>query len=243
MSDSIKKTEETIVHLEILRDGETMEFDVECKDINIPTVEGQYLEGEDGIGYISISQFNDTTPQQFRDTLKSLQDTGELKGLILDVRNNGGGSVTAVTEIAEEFLPAGDHIFWTQERKDEEVVDSTNESPLELPVVMLVNENSASASEILAGALHDNGVATLVGTTTFGKGIIQTVFSLSDGSAVKVTTARYQSPDRHEIHEKGIAPDIEVEMSNDDPMAIYSLDQKEDSQLEAAVSEMKKQLQ
>ncbi|HIZ77515.1 MAG TPA: S41 family peptidase [Firmicutes bacterium] len=243
VSDSIKKTEETIVHLEILRDGETMEFDVECKDINIPTVEGQYLEGEDGIGYISISQFNDTTPQQFRDTLKSLQDTGELKGLILDVRNNGGGSVTAVTEIAEEFLPAGDHIFWTQERKDEEVVDSTNESPLELPVVMLVNENSASASEILAGALHDNGVATLVGTTTFGKGIIQTVFSLSDGSAVKVTTARYQSPDRHEIHEKGIAPDIEVEMSNDDPMAIYSLDQKEDSQLEAAVSEMKKQLQ
>ena len=132
VSDSIKKTEETIVHLEILRDGETMEFDVECKDINIPTVEGQYLEGEDGIGYISISQFNDTTPQQFRDTLKSLQDTGELKGLILDVRNNGGGSVTAVTEIAEEFLPAGDHIFWTQERKDEEVVDSTNESPLEL---------------------------------------------------------------------------------------------------------------
>ena len=87
------------------------------------------------------------------------------------------------------------------------------------------------------------GVATLVGTTTFGKGIIQTVFSLSDGSAVKVTTARYQSPDRHEIHEKGIAPDIEVEMSNDDPMTIYSLDQKEDSQLEAAVSEMKKQLQ
>ena len=72
--------------MEILRDGETMEFDVECKDINIPTVEGQYLEGEDGIGYISISQFNDTTPQQFRDTLKSLQDTGELKGLILDVR-------------------------------------------------------------------------------------------------------------------------------------------------------------
>ncbi|MEE0776674.1 MAG: S41 family peptidase [Bacillota bacterium] len=242
VSDSIKKTEEGTIHLEVLRDGETMEFDVECKEIDIPTVEGQYLEGEDGIGYISISQFNDTTPQQFKAALESLQSGGELKGLILDVRNNGGGSVAAVTEIAEEFLAAGDHIFWTQERKDEDVVNSQNESPLNLPVVMLVNENSASASEILAGALHDNDVATLVGQTTFGKGIIQTVFSLQDGAAVKVTTARYQSPDRHEIHEKGIKPDVAVEMKDDDPMAIYSMDQAEDAQLAAAVAEMKKKL-
>lgn len=242
VSDSIKVDDGDTVHLEIQRDDEKMEFDIEYGTIDVPTVESQYLEGEDGIGYISISQFNNTTPQQVTASIEELQGSGELKGIILDVRNNGGGSVTAVTEIAETFLPAGAHIFWTLDRKQEDVVDSNNESPLELPVVMLVNGNSASASEILAGALHDNQVATLVGETTFGKGIIQTVFSLQDGAAVKVTTARYQSPDRHEIHEKGIDPDIVVEMPNDDSQAIYSMDTEKDPQLAAAVDELMKKI-
>lgn len=242
VAQEVKSGDSDTIEMEVDRQGEKLSFTIERTEITIPTVEGEFLEGEDGIAYISISQFNDKTPTDLTDTITALQNTGNIQGIILDVRNNPGGSVPAVVDVAETFLPADDYIVWVLEKSAESSYRSENTNPLSVPVVMLINENSASASEILAGALQDNGVATLVGTNTFGKGIIQTVYSLRNGGAVKITTAQYLSPNKTVIHEVGIAPDIEVEAEFEDPLALYSKDAAEDNQLEAAITELKKNL-
>ncbi|MEG1868596.1 MAG: S41 family peptidase [Clostridiales bacterium] len=243
VSKAVKDAATKTIHIEISRDKETKEFDVKRTTIDIPTVDGQYIKNEDGIAYISISQFNDVTPTDLKKTIAELQKTGELKGIVLDVRNNPGGSVPGVVEVAQTFLPADDYILWVLEKSDKTSYKSKNTNPLSVPMVMLINENSASASEILAGALKDNGVATLVGTTTYGKGIIQTVYSLRDGGAVKITTAQYLSPKKHKIHKVGVKPDVKVKASSDDPLTIYSVDATKDNQLSTAISELKKKMQ
>ncbi len=242
VSQKIKNAAEDTIEMEVDRDGETLEFSIARTEITIPTVEGEFLKDQDGIAYISISQFNDMTPTELNDIITQLQSEGEIKGLILDVRNNPGGSVPAVVDVAETFLPADDYIVWVLEKSEETYYQSENTNPLAVPIVMLINENSASASEILAGALQDNKAATLVGKNTFGKGIIQTVYSLRDGGAVKITTAQYLSPNKNTIHEVGVAPDIEIDDNSGDPLAIYSKDTEQDSQLAAALEELKKQL-
>ncbi|MGN0963245.1 MAG: S41 family peptidase, partial [Clostridia bacterium] len=193
----IKRGEESHFVMEVRRDGEILTFEMDRRHIDIPSVDGSFLEGQEGIAYISISTFADNTPTELEETIASLEEQGTIRGILLDLRNNPGGSVAAVLQVADTFLSQGDHILWVEEKDNETVYDAENTNPLAYPMVVLVNENSASASEILTGALKENDRAAVVGTTTFGKGIIQTIYSLYDGAAVKVTTAEYLSPDKN----------------------------------------------
>ncbi|HMM07013.1 MAG TPA: S41 family peptidase [Clostridiales bacterium] len=238
----IKTGDEAHFTIEMLRDGETLTFEVERAAIDIPSVDGRFLEGEDGIAYISISTFAENTPAELSNTISSLAEKGTINGIILDLRNNPGGSVSAVVQIADMFLADNEHILWVESKDGEDVYDAQNTNPYAYPLVMLTNENSASASEILAGAFQDNQRATLVGNTTYGKGIIQTVYSLGDGAAIKVTTAEYLSPDKNKIHEIGVTPDVEIDLGSSDISLIYSLDPTKDVQLKTAIDTMNKKL-
>lgn len=205
----IKGEEGTTVHLKLLREGETdyLDFDVERRQVEIPTVEYQMLEGK--IGLIQISEFSDNTSQQFDDAIKDLQEQG-MEAMIVDLRDNPGGVLTAVCDMLDEILPAGTMVYTEDKYGNRSDYDS-DESCLDIPMAVLINENSASASEIFAGAIKDYEYGTLIGTTSFGKGIVQSIIPLEDGSAVKVTMAKYFTPKGNYIHEKGIAPDIELE--------------------------------
>ncbi len=237
----IKGSDLAKVHLVIERDGEQLEYDVERRDIEIPTVEGTLIDPQNGIGYISISMFSALTPEDFIEEYNELNDEVPLDGLILDLRNNPGGSVPAVVSVAEQFIGLDEKIVWMQDRSGETFIASQNSNPIAVPVVVLINENSASASEILAGALKDHEIAVLVGVTSFGKGIVQSIFALRDGAAIKLTTARYLTPNRTDIHEKGIEPHVEVPLAGDDSFVIYSLDPEEDNQLAKALEILQKE--
>ena len=230
----VKGEEGTTVHLTIYREGESdyLEIDVERRKIESPTVNYEMLEND--IGYIQITEFDDVTTDQFTEALAVIKGSGA-KGLILDLRGNPGGSLNVVVDIAREILPKG-LIVYTEDKygeRDEYNCDGRKE--LEIPLVVLVNGNSASASEILAGAIKDYGKGTLIGTTTFGKGIVQRVLPLTDGTALKLTISSYYTPNGNNIHGVGIEPDIVCEFDGD---AYY--DEGVDNQLEKAVEEMEK---
>lgn len=225
---NIKGLEGTQVHLTIYREGEKdyLEFDVERKKIESPTVEHEMYEGK--IGYIQITEFDDVTVDQFTEALATLRGQG-MKGLILDLRANPGGNLSAVVEIAKQMLPKG-LIVYTEDRegnRTEYSCDGTKQ--FDLPLVVLVNGYSASASEILAGAIKDYGIGELIGTTTFGKGIVQRVISLSDGTALKLTVSSYFTPNGNNIHGIGIEPDEVYEFDGD-----RYYDEGYDNQLEHA---------
>ncbi|MBQ2763980.1 MAG: PDZ domain-containing protein [Firmicutes bacterium] len=243
IASMIKTGEESHFVMEVRRDGEMLTFEMDREHIDIPSVEGSFLEGQQGMAYIAISNFAQNTPLELSDTIAELEKEHPINGIILDLRNNPGGSVESVIAVANLFLSQGDHIMWVEEKKKETCYDAENANPLAYPVVVLVNENSASASEILSGALKENNRATLVGVTTFGKGIIQSVYTLSGDVGVKVTTAEYLSPEKNKIHEVGVTPNIEVEMASDDVSAIYSLDPTIDNQLAEAIKALGKQIQ
>ncbi|MFI3236885.1 MAG: S41 family peptidase [Lachnospiraceae bacterium] len=222
----VKGEENTFVHLTLVRDGEEIEVDVERRKIESPTI--SYEIYEDGIGYIYISQFDDVTVDQFAEALAVLKGN-DIEGLIIDVRGNPGGNLFTVVDIADMLLDEG-LIVYTQDNygnRDDYSSDSTHK--YEDPVVMLINGNSASASEVLAGALKDYEAATLVGTTTFGKGIVQTLRKLADGTALKLTTSAYYTPNGNNIHGIGILPDVEVEFDSEGYLADGT-----DNQLEVA---------
>ena len=230
----VKGEEGTTVHLTIYREGESdyLEIDVERRKIESPTVNYEMLEND--IGYIQITEFDDVTTDQFTEALATIKGSGA-KGLILDLRGNPGGSLNVVVDIAREILPKG-LIVYTEDKygeRDEYNCDGRKE--LEIPLVVLVNGNSASASEILAGAIKDYRKGTLIGTTTFGKGIVQRVLPLTDGTALKLTISAYYTPNGNNIHGVGIEPDIVCEFDSD---AYY--DDDVDNQLERAVEEMEK---
>ncbi len=230
----IKGEEGTIVHLTIYREGEEdyLEMDVVRKQIESPTV--KYEMKDNGIGYIQITEFDEVTYDQFVEALSVIKGN-EAKGLILDLRSNPGGSLSVVVDIARQILPEG-LIVYTEDRsgkRTEYSCDGDNE--LKIPLVVLVNGNSASASEILAGAVKDYGKGTLVGTKTFGKGIVQRILPLTDGTALKLTVSAYYTPKGNNIHNIGIEPDIECEFDAD---AYY--DKGVDNQLERAVEEVKR---
>lgn len=230
----VKGEEGTTVHLTIYREGESdyLEIDVERRKIESPTVNYEMLEND--IGYIQITEFDDVTTDQFTEALATVKGSGA-KGLILDLRGNPGGSLNVVVDIAREILPKG-LIVYTEDKygeRDEYNCDGRKE--LEIPLVVLVNGNSASASEILAGAIKDYGKGTLIGTTTFGKGIVQRVLPLTDGTALKLTISSYYTPNGNNIHGVGIEPDIVCEFDSD---AYY--DNDVDNQLERAVEEMER---
>lgn len=208
----IKGEEGTTVELTIYRDGEYLDVTVERRKVEVPTVSQEMLE--DGMAYIQITEFDDVTPGQFADALQSARNSG-MKGLIMDLRGNPGGSVTAVVEIARMLLPEG-LVVYTEDKygkRDEYTCDGSNE--FDLPLVVLVDGNSASASELLSGAIQDYQKGTLVGTTTFGKGIVQQILTLRDGSAIKITISSYYTPAGRNIHGTGIEPDVVCEFDGE----------------------------
>lgn len=232
----VKGEEGTVVHLTIIREGETdyLEMDVTRRQIESPTV--NYEMYDNGIGYIQIREFDDVTTDQFTEALAVIKGS-DAEGLILDLRGNPGGSLPVVVDIARMILPEG-MIVYTEDKygeRDEYTCDGKNE--LNIPLVVLVNGNSASASEILAGAIKDYGKGTLIGTTTFGKGIVQRVLPLTDGTALKLTISAYYTPKGNNIHGIGIEPDIECEFDAD---AYY--DDGVDNQLDRAIEEMEKMI-
>ena len=228
----IKGEEGTTVHLTLYREGEAdyLEVDVVRKQIESPTVNYEMLN--DQIGYIQITEFDDVTVDQFAEALAAIKGS-DADGLILDLRSNPGGSLSAVVDIARQILPKG-LIVYTEDRSGEKVeYNCKGDNELQMPLVVLVNGNSASASEILAGAIKDYGIGTLVGTTTFGKGIVQRILPLTDGTALKLTVSAYYTPKGNNIHNIGIEPDIECEFDGD---AYY--DEGFDNQLDRAVEEL-----
>ncbi len=232
----VKGPEGSIVKLTILRqnEAEPVELEVKRQEIESPTVNHKTLEG--GISYIQITEFDEITVDQFKDAFTKEKENG-MNGLILDLRDNLGGNLLAVTDIARMLLPKG-IIVYTEDKngkRDEYTCDGTQE--IKTPMVVLVNGNSASASEILAGAIKDYQKGTLLGTTTFGKGIVQRIISLSDGSAVKLTVSKYFTPNGNNIHKVGIAPDEELKLDTE----AYIKDGK-DNQLDRAIEIIKNKL-
>lgn len=230
----IKGEEGTTVHLTIYREGEKnyLEMDVVRKQIESPTVNYEMLENN--IGYIQITEFDDVTVNQFEEAMQAVQGAGAA-GLILDLRSNPGGSLSAVVDISRQLLPEG-LIVYTEDRSGERVEYSCDgDREIRMPLVVLVNGNSASASEILAGAIKDYGKGVLIGTTTFGKGIVQRILPLTDGTAIKLTVSAYYTPKGNNIHNIGIEPDIVCEFDGD---AYY--DDGYDNQLDMAVKELSK---
>ena len=253
VNNYVKGEENTEVTLTVFRPSVNDYLDITMtrKNVEVPTVEHQMLTGD--IGYVLITQFEMVTAQQFKDAVKDLESQG-MKKLMIDLRSNPGGVVDSAVSIAAYMLPEGDILTTRYKNGQEDVyrtkdkklrVDSSqeggfpqypvlDEDELDIPIAILVNENSASASEILAGAMKDYGRATLVGTTTFGKGIVQNLYPLKDGSAIKMTVAKYFTPSGYDLHEKGIEPDVEVELDAElAAKGYYTLE--EDNQVQKAI--------
>jgi len=198
----------TKVKITIFREStsETFEAEVTRKNIDVPTINSELLE--DNIGYIRIGEFDRVTYDQYTNALDNLKKRGA-KRLIIDLRNNPGGLLDTVVKITDTLVPKG-IITYVEDKYGEKTYEYSDDNCINMPLVILVNGNSASASEVLSGAVKDFGVGKLVGETTFGKGIVQNIFKLSDGSGIKVTIAKYYTPNGICIHGKGIKPDYEI---------------------------------
>ena len=214
-------------------EGKDYEFIIIREIINVPSVDASVLDEVPGTGYIKLNQFHTQSAREVTDSLNNLVGENHIKGLILDLRDNGGGEFTASISIASLFLENGLEVVSVADSYGNKKVHQASGQSVDLPLVVLVNGNSASASEILAGALQDNGRAVLVGEQTFGKGLVQTIFQLPDGGALQLTTQKYYTPKGTDINQIGITPDYIVESSEDDT---------QDLQLQKAVELIKKQL-
>lgn len=186
-----------------------------------------HMEGD--IGYIQISFFDINTGEEFEENLKSVIDNGA-KGLIIDLRQNGGGITTSCEQVADMLLDKDKVIYYTRDKKGNEKYHKTSKNGIELPITVLIDEGTASASEILSAALRDNNRAVLIGKKTFGKGLVQQTVNVGDGSMLKVTVERYFTPSGIDINQKGIEPDYEVELGEDN---------KTDTQLQKAIEILK----
>ena len=224
----IRGKEGSSVHLIIDRDGEKeqLEFDVERRKVDIPTVDSRMLS--DQIGMIEIAEFGEATAKDFKKAVKELQASG-MEKMIVDLRDNPGGMLDSVTEILDAILPEGLIVYTEDKYGNRQEIRSDAENYLDLPMAVLINGNSASSSEIFAGAIRDHNYGTLIGTTTFGKGIVQSVRPLQDKSAVKLTTAKYFTPKGENIHGTGIEPDIQLKY-----------DYMKDNQVRKAMKELNK---
>ena len=223
----IKGDKGTTVNLEIRRGSQTLTFTVERAEVNVKTVDHKMMD--DHIGYIIISQFDEVTTKQFKEALEDLQQQG-MSGLIIDIRSNPGGLLNSVVDILDGILPDGLIVYTETKSGTRKEYKGSNSNELKVPLAVLVNEDSASASEIFAGAVQDYGKGAIIGTKTFGKGIVQTIQPMTDGSAVKYTIAKYFTPKGQDIHGNGVTPDIEVTLPDD---AVS------DVQYEAAVNYLK----
>ncbi|MFN2388044.1 MAG: S41 family peptidase [Actinomycetota bacterium] len=207
----IKGLEGTEVELDIDRSGKMLAFTVTRKTIELPNLIAEMQGGD--LGYVQLFGFARGAGEQLRSEVARLVDHGA-RGLVLDMRNNGGGLFSEAIEVASVFIEEGEIVTY-RERSEEDVVYEAEGDAFELPVVVLVNEGTASASEIVAGALQDTDRATIVGVETFGKGSVQQVVPLLDSSALKITSAAYLTPDGHDLNGDGIDPDIEVDAGAD----------------------------
>ena len=234
-SNAIKGEEGTTVKLEILRDGETKELEVERRKIVVSHIVEKKF---DNIGYLLIEDFDGGCAKEFEEKYKELESQG-IDRLIIDLRNNGGGVVDEAVSIADMLLDKDDTILITKDKKgNEEITKSEHNPTITMPVVVLTNGYSASASEILVGALQDNERATIVGTKTYGKGVIQEVDRLNDGSGLKITIEEYYTPNKNEINKVGIEPDEEIELS-DEVKEQGTYTDEEDNQLQKAIEIIK----
>lgn len=230
----IRENKDKTIVLTVFRENEekSREISVDVTDVELPSVFGEMLDKK--TGYIQITQFTGVTPQQYKDMFAELKDKG-MERLVIDLRDNPGGLLTSVCDILREILPEG-LIVYTEDKdgnREEETCDGKNK--LNMPLAVLVNENSASASEIFAGAVQDHGVGTIVGTTTYGKGVVQELRQLSDGSAVKLTVSNYYTPNGNSINKVGIKPDVEVKLAS----VLLNKDEithEEDNQLQEALN-------
>lgn len=231
----------TEVTIQILRKNtnETLEMKMKRAVVVMESVSHRMINGD--IGYISISGFKENTYEQFKTGLDALQENG-MKGLILDLRDNPGGLVKSVYQIGEELLPEGTMVYTMDKQENREDLECDGEF-LDIPLVVLVNENSASASEILAGAVKDRERGTLVGMQTFGKGLVQRLFTLPDGSGLNVTIQKYYTPSGVSIHGVGILPDETVQLPEKYlTAALTSIPEGEDTQLQKALEILKEEI-
>jgi carboxyl-terminal processing protease len=232
----IRGEEGTTVDVTVLHEGENeySTITIERRKIENHTVEYEMLE--DGIGYIQISEFDDVTTEQFKKGMDELTAQGMQK-VIVDLRDNPGGSLSTVIDVLDTVLPKGIYTYLVDKYGNRQNYRGENNAKYDCPMVVLVNGNSASASELFTGAVHDYDRATIVGTTTFGKGIVQQVFSLGDGTGMKVTMAKYYTPNGVCIHKTGITPDYEVEL--DEGEYASTVAHEDDEQLLKAIELLK----
>lgn len=237
VADMIRDSTKDQALLTVHRQGvdQPLELSVEISDVELPSVFSEMLESK--IGYIRITQFMEVTPAQFEKAFQELKSRG-MEKLLIDLRGNPGGLLTSVCSILNDILPEGLIVYTEDKYGNRQEERSEGKSPLDIPLAVLVNENSASASEIFAGAVKDYEIGTIVGTTTFGKGVVQELHPLNDGSAVKLTVSNYYTPKGHSIHEVGIEPDVEVKPD----LALLNKEEithEEDNQLQEALKILK----
>lgn len=235
----MKGEEDTNVKITVRRmeeDGknfEDIDMDVARRDVKVDTIDESLMEVRDNkIGYIHIKSFDDVTGEDFEDSYKKLKDAG-MEGLVLDLRNNPGGSLDVCLDIADKFLDKG-VIVTTEDKNGEVITEESDEGKDDIPMTVLVNENSASASEILSGALKDRDRAKVIGKKTFGKGIVQKLFPLDDGSGAKITISEYHTPSGAKINKVGVEPDIEVE-NTEESLEISKKNFSKDDQFKKAL--------
>lgn len=226
----IKGDKGTSVTLEVIRGTERLTFSAVRDAVEAKTV--SYTLLDNNIGYLSISQFEEVTTKQFKAAVEDLQSQG-MKGLVIDIRNNPGGLLDTVVGMLKYMLPDGLIVYTEDKQGNRKEYKGQDNDEFNLPLAVIVNGNSASASEIFAGAIQDYGKGTIIGTQTYGKGIVQTVKPLTDGSAIKLTIAKYFTPKGQDIHGKGVTPDMVVE---------YDTDADVDTQLDAAIKNVEAQI-
>ena len=262
VQEHIRGEEGTYVDLTVLRNGEEISMHVQRRMVEVATVEHRMLE--DNIGYILVTQFDTVSGDQFMEAVDDLESQG-MERLVIDMRDNPGGVLEACVQMAAYVLPddkfdgtilktadkngMGDRYFSEGGKVRYKADDGFNRSnffpiednhELDVPIAVLINGQSASAAEVFAGALQDYGKAELVGVTSFGKGIVQSVIPLYDGSAIKLTTSHYYTPAGHDLHGQGLKPDVEVELELDEELiGTYDIPVEKDNQLQKAIEVLK----
>ncbi len=236
----IKGEEGTKAEITIIREGETdpIEYSITRRMIEVPTIEYEMLDNK--IGYIYVSEFDEVTAEQFRKAIDDLDSQGQV-GLIVDIRDNPGGLLDTVVNMLDRMLPEGLIVYTEDKYGTREEEKSDNKEQFKKPLAVLINGNSASASEIFAGAIQDYNLGTIVGTTSFGKGIVQSIIPLFDGTAIKVTVSKYFTPKGKNIHGIGIAPDVEVKLDDKLKQKVV-IEKKDDNQLQKAINIIEEKL-
>lgn len=236
VSNKIKGEEGTKVTIELLRGSENIKYELTRSKVKVNQVEGKVISND--IGYIKFTSFDETTAEDFKKQYQELAKKN-IKSLIIDLRNNGGGIVDKALEIADYIADKDSVLLYEVDKNNKETVRKAKTDPIiNMPIVILTNENTASASEILAGALKDLGKAKTVGTTTYGKGVIQQILKLNNGSGLKITIEEYQTPNKNKINKVGIEPDEKVELP-DSVESIFTIKESEDTQLQKAIDMLK----